>query len=178
MSYIKKKYSRGIVALLSTLPTLSNPKQGETAFCSENGRLMTYDGQLWMCDDFIKLTNNSGGNRTAGDVMIFQNTSGATPNLARTINSLSSELVAGCVVYDCLDAQPVAIAYKGIYKIKCVFVAPTTNIGYRVRTSSSPSFGDADVNTVSPGIFAYTLEAPSTSPATIKCLLRNKVEYQ
>jgi hypothetical protein len=176
MSYIKTKYSRGIVALLSTLPTLSNPEQGETAFCSENGRVMTYDGQLWMCDDFIKLTNVSGGTRSAGDVMIFESTNGVTANLANTVNSLSSELVAGCVVYQSLANDPVAIAYKGIYKIKCVFVAPTTNIGYRVRTSSSASFGDASNNAVSPGIFAYTLEAPSTSPSTIKCLLRNKVE--
>jgi hypothetical protein len=177
MSYIKTKYSRGNVALLSDLPNLANPKQGETAFCSENGRLMTYDGQLWLCDDFIKLTNNSGATRSAGDVMIFEDTSGVVANLANTTNALSNERVAGCVIYQSLANNPIAIAYKGIYKIKCNFVAPTTNIGYRVRTSSSPSFGDANAITTSGGIFAYTLEAPSTSPSTIKCLLRNKVEY-
>lgn len=177
MSYIKTKYSRGIVALLSTLPTLSNPKQGETAFCSENGRVMTYDGQVWLCDDFIKLTNNSGSTMSPGDVMIFENTSGAVPNLANTTTSLSSELVAGVVIYTSNIGSPVVLAYKGIYKIKCVFVAPTTNIGYRVRTSSSATFGDANNTTTNAGVFAYTLEAPSTSPSTIKCLLRNKVEY-
>lgn len=177
MSYIKTKYSRGIVALLSTLPTLSNPEQGETAFCSENGRLMTYDGQVWLCDDFIKLTNNSGSTRNAGDVMIFESTSGAVPNLANTTTSLSNELVAGVVIYTSLSNAPVVLAYKGIYKIKCVFAAPTTNIGYRVRTSSSATFGDANNTTTNGGVFAYTLEAPSTSPSTIKCLLRNKVEY-
>lgn len=177
MSYIKTKYSRGVVALLSDLPNLTNPKQGETAFCSENGRLMTYDGQLWMCDDFVKLTNNSGATRSAGDVMIFESTSGVVANLANTTTALSNELVAGCVVYQSLANNPVAIAYKGIYKIKCAFAAPTTNIGYRVRTSSSASFGDANNTTTNGGIFAYTLEAPSTSPSTIKCLLRNKVEY-
>ena len=177
MSYIKTKYSRGIVALLSTLPTLSNPEQGETAFCSENGRLMTYDGQVWLCDDFIKLTNNSGSTMSPGDVMIFESTSGAVPNLANTTTTLSNELVAGVVIYTSLSNAPVVLAYKGIYKIKCVFVAPTTNIGYRVRTSSSATFGDANNTTTNGGVFAYTLEAPSTSPSTIKCLLRNKVEY-
>jgi hypothetical protein len=180
MSYIKTNYTRGIVSTLSALaglPTLTPPELGETAFCSENGRLMTYDGQFWMCDDFIKLTNNSGAIRNPGDVMIFESTSGAVPNLANITTSLSNELVAGVVIYTSFINSPVVIAYKGIYRIKCVFTAPATNIGYRVRTSSSATFGDANNTTTNAGIFAYTLEAPSTSPSLIKCLLRNKVEY-
>jgi hypothetical protein len=178
MSYIKTKYSRGIVALLSTLPTLSNPEQGETAFCSENGRLMTYDGQLWMCDDFIKLTNNSGATRNAGDLMVFETTSGTTPNLANVTTIFASDFVAGPVIYQSLENEPVAIAYKGIYKINCYYggSAPTT-IGFIVRCGAISAQANIAATYVSPGLFAYTIEIPTSEPSLVKCLLRNKVEY-
>jgi hypothetical protein len=181
MSYIKTKYSRGVVSLLSDLPNLANPIQGETAFCSENGRLMTYDGQLWMCDDFIKLTNASGGTRSVGDIMIFQDTSGTTLE-AKVVNTLGNEQVAGVVVYQSLSNQPVALAYKGIYKIKIDnFVVAPTFSGLLICQAGTYTAAARASNNVVAGNFAWTVETflgPTPVPANIllKCLIRSKVE--
>lgn len=178
MSYIKTKYSRGIVSLLSTLPTLSNPEQGETAFCSENGRVMTYDGQLWMCDDFIKLTNIAGRTVNVGEIMVFASTSSATPNQATVSTNLGDLLVAGVVMYQSLNNAPVALAYKGIYNIDIqTFSVAPVRMGYVVRCGSTSGKGNLtnDAGTSS-GWFAYTIEVPA-AVGLVKCLLRNKVEY-
>jgi hypothetical protein len=180
MSYIKTKYSRGIVALLSTLPTLSNPEQGETAFCSENGRVMTYDGQLWMCDDFIKLTNISGRTVDAGEIMVFASTSSTTPNQADVTTNLGNLLVAGVVMYSSTNNSVVALAYKGIYNINIqVFTVTPVRMGYVVRCGSTAGGGKGNLTNdagTSSGWFAWTVEVPA-SVGLVKCLIRNKVEY-
>jgi len=159
------------------IPSLIPARVGETAFCRENGRLMTYDGELWMCDDFIKLTNNSGAIRSPGDVMIFETTPGTTPKLANVTNTLGNDFVAGVVVYQSNIGSPVALAYKGIYKINCAWGVTPTTIGFIVRCGSTNGVGNLTNVYSNPGFFAYTLEVPTANPSLVRCLLRNKVEY-
>jgi hypothetical protein len=181
MSYIKTKYSRGIVPLLSSFPSLLNPEQGETAFCSENGRVMTYDGELWMCDDFIKLTNISTRTVNAGEIMVFASTSSTTPKQATVTTLLSNPLVAGVVPYPSVNNAPVALAYKGIYKIDIqTFIVTPVRMGYIVRCGSTTGGGKGnatnDIGGNTAGWFAWTVEVPA-SVGLVRCLIRNKVEY-
>lgn len=141
---------------------------------------MTYDGELWMCDDFIKLTNISGRTVNVGEIMVFASTSSTTPNQADVTTTLGNLLVAGVVMYQSLNNAPVALAYKGIYKIDIqVFSVAPVRMGYVVRCGSTAGGGKGNLTNdagTSSGWFAYTIEVPA-AVGLVKCLLRNKVEY-
>jgi hypothetical protein len=176
MAYSKTRYSRGIVSTLADVNSLTSPQLGETCFCSENGKVMTYDGELWMCDDFIKATNSSGSTRSTGDVMTWVTTSGTSTEA--TI-SLTPTLIAGVVVWSSANGSPVALAYKGIYKVDIISVPSTYNrLGFFLRASVVTS-GKAVLGTVasSTGWFGWNVELLGGSGLGLtKCLLRGRPE--
>jgi hypothetical protein len=171
--YSKTRYSRGVVATLAAAASLSNPQIGETVFCQENNRILTYDGALWMCDDFIRLTNSSGGNRSVGDVMLFS----STTNLGATISAIgSSPLFAGVVVYASTNGSPVALAHKGIYNVKLTQISITpTRIGYFLRSANTGTAGAELTTGMGAGMFGWSLEIPP-GVGLCRALLRGKVE--
>jgi hypothetical protein len=184
--YIETRYDRGIKDTLAQVKLLASPELGETVFCKENGRVLTYDGQLWMCDDFIKSTNigvNSGVAPTSyqGDTMVFWVGSTTISKVIRS-NSTGNTLLAGVCVYTSLPNEPIAIAFKGIYKVKLLYYSSPTAIGGMIRSSTAAGGGFSEMTTsMTNGVFGWTLEIPSTSSSTIptmvRCLLRGKVEY-
>ena len=178
--YIETRYDRGIKDTLAQVKLLASPEVGETVFCRENGRVLTFDGELWMCDDFIKSYNATAGARAQGDTMVFFQGSGAGPKVVASSTSGNS-LVAGVLAYDVPNVlnSPVAIAFKGIYKVKLVYFTTPTATGQFVRTTSSGGGGCSEINaTMSGGVYGWTLDIPTTvSPSLVRCLLRGKVEY-
>jgi len=181
--YSKTGYSRGVITNLSDAPNLPNPQTGETVFCTENYRVLTYDGDLWMCDDFIKMTNNSGSACIACDLMEID-TSGTLSAIKTTGSTLRT---IGPAIYGAANGAFVAIAFKGIYKVKIVNISsgPASNIGWKVLASSLGNAGAGINNTaVSAGFIGWTMEpvpfTGSNTPTgwgTFKCLMRGKVEY-
>jgi hypothetical protein len=180
--YIETRYDRGIKDTLGQVKALASPGLGETVFCRENGRVLTFDGELWMCDDFIKAQNVSGATVVQGDTMVY--VVGSSTNIAQvTKSSVSADtLVSGVCVYSALNLSSVAIAIKGIYKIKLLYFTTPTAIGGFVRTSSAGGGGNSELSTaMTSGFYAWTLQIPSTPsasiPTLVRCLIRGKVEY-
>jgi hypothetical protein len=180
--YNKLGYSRGVIANLSDAPSLPNPQTGETVFCTENYRVLTYDGALWMCDDFVRLVNGSGATRAAGDLLIASTV--AYGNVVVTTTTQSPRVI-GPVVYSSTNGSPIAIAIKGKYKCKVDFyptVSPITTIGGKAYTYSSGNLGAAIDSVSTPlvgGFFGWVLE-PLPAPlvqTNRKMLIRGKVEF-
>ena len=176
--YIESRYDRGIKDTLAQVKALPLPETGETVFCKENGRVLTYDGELWMCDDFVKLINGSTSIQPQGAVMVIPFGSGAGGSVLPTSNSYDTRVV-GVNVYSTAGGAPMAIAYKGIYKVRLIYFSTPSVIGGFIRTTSAGGGGYAEINaTVTGGFFGWTLEVPTAaSPSLVRCLLRGKVEY-
>jgi hypothetical protein len=182
--YIETRYDRGIKDTLLQVQALSAPEVGETVFCRENGRVLTFDGDLWMCDDFIKVYNQSppyGSSLSQGDTMVFFQGSGTGPRVERTTTTGSAR-VAGVCVYNIGNNSNIALAFKGVYKVKLLYYSTPTAIGGFIRSSSGGGGGNSEVaTTMASGMFGWTLEiapTPSTTvPSLVRCLLRGKVEY-
>jgi hypothetical protein len=176
--YSKLGYSRGVIANLSDAPNLPNPQTGETVFCTENYRVLTYDGALWMCDDFVRLTNGTGGTRSAGDLLVHD-----TGTYGNVVVTTTTQLprVAGPVVYTSTAGSPIAIAIKGRYKCKVDFSqSGITTIGGRAYTYSAGALGAAVDTVATPivtGFYGWILEKLDTSGTGVKnMLIRGKVE--
>lgn len=175
--YIESRYDRGIKDTLAQVKALPSPEVGETVFCKENGRVLTFDGDLWMCDDFVKLINGSNATQPQGATMVIP-VSGDNGTVVPSSNSYDTRVV-GVSVYSTIAGAPMAIAYKGIYRVKLVYFSTPTAIGGFIRTTSAGGGGHSEINSsVSSGFYGWTLEVPTTpSPSLVRCLLRGKVEY-
>lgn len=180
----KTGYSRGIVATLAGVAALPSPKMGETVFCSENCRIHTFDGDLWMCDDFIKSINGTITTRSQGDVMVFESNIGM-PKQVITTGTSGDTRFAGVVAFAAAPGAPIALAYKGKYRTKITFFAEawdTNSWGKPIRTSSL----NGGMETINYGITGITsghcgwlaqLPASATVPQILWCVLRGKTEY-
>jgi hypothetical protein len=134
-----------------------------------------------MCDDFIKSVNSSGVSMFQGDTVTYWVGTTSSGKVKRSATT-GDTLVAGVCVYPAAINSPVAIAIKGIYKVKLVYFSTPTAIGGFIRSTSSGGGGCSEMTTaMAAGVFGWTLEipsAPSSSvPVLVRCLLRGKVEY-
>ena len=176
------EYSRGIVDTLAQAATIPNPIIGESVFCNENMRMLTYDGELWMCGDFIKCLNTSGSTRQQGDPMVVKNsTTGTLPEVI-VPSSSGSALFAGVVAFASASNAVVALAFKGIYKCKISFFSNgiSNTVFELLRTSSTGGLETIPSAVgVSAGHIGWIIEQPSSSvtPQLCWCLLRGKTEY-
>lgn len=180
----KTGYSRGIVATLAGVAALPSPQVGETVFCSENGRIHTFDGDLWMCDDFIKSINGSVSTRVQGDPMVFNNTSGTTDSVVQPITS-GDVRFAGITAFSAAPGAPIALAYKGKYKTKLSFFAESwdsSSWGKPIRTSSLNGGMETlnyNITNITAGHCGWLAQIPAsaTVPQLCWCILRGKTEY-
>ena len=142
MSYIDKgrRYTHGVKNTLADVAAISgaNVQVGDTVFCLENNRMLTAEGSnIWMCNDFIKLTNNSGVALAKGDVVIVDITTAGS--VTRTTTQ-GNPLVVGPVVFGNDAFRPVAIAISGIYDVR---TNGSTNAGDYALTSTTAGAGDS-----------------------------------
>ena len=177
----KTGYSRGSVATLAQVAQLAAPKVGETVFCLENNRELTYDGELWMCGDFIKCVNDSGATRQQGDVMVIKNsTTGLLPEVV-TVTQTGSVYFAGVVAFAAAQSAKVALAFKGVYKSKVVFFSNgyAGSLYEPIRTSSLGGIETfPNAVGIAAGHIGWLIQEPlNGSPQLCWCLLRGKTEY-
>lgn len=102
------------VKTLSELDSLTGMVTGETVFCSDAKRPMTYDGDVWMCGDFVKMTNSSGGTLGRGDVVVVD----TAEESATTTTTNADDNVLGVVVFGATNTNPMAVAIFGLYDVK------------------------------------------------------------
>jgi hypothetical protein len=172
MAYIAKgrQYTHGVKNTLADLLTISAASVGDTAFCLENNRLMTaYGNNIWMCNDFVVLTNNSGVALAKGDVVIVDTT---TANSVTRTTTQGNPLVIGPVVFGNDSGRPVAIAISGVYQVR---TNGSTNAGDYALTSTTIGAGDS-TTTIGDGFFGVYVQQNAAAGLT-KCLIRSKPEY-
>ena len=172
MAYISKsrQYTHGVKNTLADLLTISAASVGDTAFCLENNRLMTANGNnIWMCNDFVILTNNSGVTLAKGDVVIVDIT---TAGAVTRTTTQGNPLVVGPVVFGNDSGRPVAIAISGIYEVR---TNGSTNAGDLALTSTTAGAGDS-TTTMGDGFFGVYVQQNAVAGLT-KCLIRSKPEY-
>lgn len=172
MSYIDqgRRYTYGVKNTLADVAAITGMSTGDTVFCSENSRMMTYDtNNIWMCNDFIKLTNNSGVTLAKGDVVIVDTTTAGS--VTRTTTQ-GNPLVVGPVVFGNANGSPVAIAIFGIYDVR---TNGSTNAGDYALTSTTIGAGDS-TTTMGDGFFGVYV-AQNGAAGLTKCFIRSKPEY-
>ena len=172
MAYIAKgrKYTYGVKSTLTDVSAISGASIGDTVFCSENNRLMSYNGNnIWMCNDFVEITNNSGVTLAKGDVVIIN--IAATNSVTRTTTQ-GNPLVLGPVVFGNANASLVAVAISGIYDVR---TNGSTNAGDYAFTSTTTGIGDS-TTTMGDGFFGVYVQQNGAAGLT-KCLIRSKPEY-
>jgi len=179
----KTGYSRGIVATLASVAALPSPKVGETVFCAENRRILTFDGDLWMCDDFIKSINGAISTRLQGDAMIFDNTIGSVKKvIPPTVTG--DPRFAGIAAFSAAPGAAIALAYKGWYQTKITLYSDPWNaqdtMFAPIRTTSLNGGMETVASYVGTpsGHAGWLIQKPgSSTPGLRMCLLRGKTEY-
>jgi hypothetical protein len=173
MSYIDKgrRYTYGVKNTLADVAAIGGViATGDTVFCLENNRMMTYDtNNIWMCNDFIKLINNSGVTLSKGDVVVIDTTS--AESVTRTTTQ-GNALVIGPVVFGNDVNRPVAIAISGVYDVR---TNGSTNAGDYALTSTTAGAGDS-TTTMGDGFFGVYV-AQNAAAGLTKCFIRSKPEY-
>ncbi|PNX51463.1 MAG: hypothetical protein BV456_03105 [Thermoplasmata archaeon M8B2D] len=147
----------------SEMELILNPKIGDTCFNTDWKKLAYYDGDIWLCDQIIKFTNNSGGTLSTGDVVILHQSSSESVNTTTTASDIN---VLGVIVKGGDDSEFVSVAIKGIWD---VLVTATTAIGDGLYASTTA--GSASPNTNgSVGVFAQAV-AVRTGAGLVKAMI-------
>jgi len=155
MAYISKNngYTYG-VKTLTQIQALTGMQTGDTAYCTSNSRVMTYDGTFWMCDDFIILVNRYGVTLNQWDVVVVQQTGTTTEASCTATIQAGNPLVAGVVVYPATNGSNCVIAIKGRYKANSSIGSLA---GSPQTTSTTARKVEDNTGAFSEGVFAFSL---------------------
>ena len=176
MSFIDKgrRFTYGVKTLLSDVSAIASPSEGETVFCSENKRMMTYDGYVWMCGDFVRLTNSSGGTLNPGDVVVVSTT---TVSAATTSLTIYDNRVLGPVVFGNTNGNYVAVAISGIYNVYAASFGADVRHAWQAFNGNSVAGRAIGVSDQAyTGHFGTFVEYKLNN-SLVKCFLRTKIEY-
>lgn len=173
MAYIglNNGYTFG-VKTLTQVQALTGMSTGDTCFCSTNNRVMTYDGALWVCDDFVVMINRSGATINQWDVVIVQQGGTTTEISCTTTTTSSNPLIVGVAVYSATNGSNCVIAVKGNYQVN---VASATSLGADLTTSGTSGKAEANTGLFSEGVFGYATSS-SVGAGTINCIIMPKKE--
>lgn len=164
----RNRYTHG-VKTLTEIDSITDTLAGDTVFCTDNNRKMTYDGDVWLCSDFIKLKNNSGLSVTRGNVVVIDTTQQLSVSASAT---LAYPLPAGVVQFGGSNGDWVSIAYKGMYPVQ---IEDSTGIGDYLAVGTT-AFSGSSVTTQGVGRFGIATEA-GTANTMVKFILHTKPEF-
>jgi hypothetical protein len=171
MSYISngQGYTYGIKTLANA--PASGMSIGDTFFCTDNNRVMTYDGAFWVCDDFVIMVNRIGRTLLQWELVVVQS-SGTTSEINCTVTSIQqSESVVGVVVYAAANNSNCVVAIKGKYK---VLVSAATAIAAPLTTSTIPGRAITRSSNAQ-GIFGFATTSTLGS-GTVDCIIMPRKE--
>ena len=170
-------YSFGNKTLVE-VGSLSDMSTGDTCFCTDNMRLMTYDGAHWMCSDFVKLINGTGTSVVEGDLLVASTTLAGTAVATSTIRN---KKVIGPVVFPASVGELTVIAIFGKYRVKSNLFQPSTGYGMWLVTSTTTKKAQPrlwDNLAGRDGFFAYGLGATGATAELLDCLIMPGVSQQ
>jgi len=172
MAYISLNngYTYGI-RTLANRPT-TGLSAGETFFCTDNNRVMTYDGTFWVCDDFVVMVNRSGVTLNQWDLVIVQQGGTSTEiSCVRTTTS-GNPLVVGVVVYQALNGANCVIAVKGNYRVA---VSSATSLGADLTTSATSGSAQTNAGIFSKGVFGFATSS-TAGAGQVDCIIMARKE--
>lgn len=132
----RNRYTHGVKTLIQ-IDAITDLRPGDTVYCTTNNRKMVYDGDVWMCSDFIKLKNTDTITLNRYDVVVLDT---AQQYGVKTTTTADDPLIAGIVIFGGPANAWVAVAYKGVYQCKSATVGGTT-IGDYLSTATTPGSG-------------------------------------
>jgi hypothetical protein len=173
MSYISngQDYTYGLKTL-ATIQALTGMQTGDTCYCTDYDRIMTYDGSDWMCDDFVKLVTDSAV--VQWDIVVVSNGGTASQVSCQTTSISANGRVLGVVVNSAGASAggTVVVAIKGNWRVN---VRASTANGSPLTTSASS--GKAQELSVASyfGVFGFATSS-SAAAGTISCIIIPKKE--
>lgn len=151
------------------IQALTGMSTGETAYCTDRNRVLTWDGTFWMCDDFVVMRNRSGSTVNQWDVVIVQ-TGGTTTEIACVRSATPGDpRVVGVAVLSAADGALCCIAVKGNWRVN---VRTTTALGSDLTTSTVLGPAQVNAGSFSKGVFGFATTAnagPGTG--TVDCII-------
>jgi hypothetical protein len=174
MAYIASNngYTYG-VKTLTDLISLTGMSTGDTAYCTTNNRIMTYDGTFWMCDDFVVMVNRLGVALNQWNIVIVQQGGTSTEISCTTTLTSGNPLVVGVVVYPAANGANCVIAIKGNYSVQ---VTGTVNLGDQLTTSATSGLAQKNTGGFSEGVFGYATTSAGSLGGLINCIIMPKKE--
>lgn len=175
MAHISKGqgYTYGLKTF-AQIQALTGMSTGDTAYCTDANRIMTYDGTFWMCDDFVVMRNRAGSTINQWDIVIVQQ--GGTTTEISCVKSATpgSALVVGVAVASAINGALCCIAVKGNWKVN---VRTTTALGSDLTTSTVLGLAQVNAGTFSEGVFGYATTA-NAGPGSgiVDCIIMAKKE--
>ena len=157
---------------LTQISALTGMSTGDTAFCTSNNRVMTYDGTFWVCDDFVVMVNRSGSTINQWDVVIVQQGGTTTEISCTKTTTAGNSLIVGVAVYSAINGSNCVIAVKGNYQVN---VRSATSLGADLTTSATSGKAQTNAGTFSEGIFGFATSS-SAGAGTINCIIMPKKE--
>ena len=173
MAYIglNNGYTYGI-RTLTELTAITGMSAGDTAFCTTNSRIMTYDGSFWICDDFVVMVNRSGVTLSQWDVVIVQQGGTTTEISCTRTTTEGNPLIVGVVVYSATNGSNCVIAVKGNYSVN---VSTAVSNGADLVTSTTSGKAKTNSLAFSEGVFGYATQSIAGA-GTINCIIMPKKE--
>ena len=173
MSYISngQNYTYGLKTL-AIIQGLTGMQSGDTAYCTDFDRILTYDGSDWMCDDFVKLVTDSSV--VQWDIVVISNAGTASQVSCQTTSTSANGRVLGVVVNSTAVSAGgnVVVAFKGNWRVN---VRASTANGSPLTTSVT--LGKAQALSVASyfGVFGFATSS-SAAAGTISCIIIPKKE--
>ena len=159
------------VRTLANRPT-SGMATGETFFCTDNNRVMTYDGTFWMCDDFVVMVNRLGVTLNQWNLVIVQQGGTSTEISCTTTTTSGNPLVVGVVVYQAANGANCVIAIKGNYRVA---VASATALGSDLTTSGTSGAAQTNAGGFCEGVFGFATSS-TVGAGQVNCIIMAKKE--
>ena len=156
---------------LSQIDSITGMVRGETVYCTDHNRIFTYEDD-WMCSDFIRLENGSGGTLNRWDVVINEPGAGVTVTCDTTTTAGNGQ-VLGVVVFGGSAGSQVVVAIKGNWRANC---DEAIDIGDALTTSTTA--GEAQLNTGSyyGGVFGWATETTGAA-GPVDCIITARKEF-
>ena len=156
------------------IQALTGMSTGDTAYCTDRFRILTWDGTFWVCDDFVVMRNRSGATINQWDVVVVQ-IAGTTTEIACVRSATPGDArVVGVAVLSSANAALCCIAIKGNWRVN---VRTTTAIGSDLTTSTVLGPAQVNAGTYSEGVFGLATSANAGPAAgTVECIILTRKE--
>lgn len=156
------------------MEALVSPTLGDWVISSTyEGKHFYFDGVMWVLPgEVVRVTNQTGGTRVEGDVVILHQT---IPRACDGTTTVESFDVLGAIVTGGDDGEPVTVAVAGLpWNVN---VEDSAQEGHFVATDNTAFLANAD-GVPSKGAFGSCLEDKGSGTGLVSCWLHSKEVFE